>query len=310
MGAGRPDGEAYAPSAAAVSPRTRSAAAPNADPRAHCAATRVEPAPAGGYLARVTPAVANPARRYWAEARAPRYSVTFAVPLFVLYEVLAAVLHTGTGGLRNGADVMLKSPFVAVLGDRGPLVFAGLLAAVSAWLVGRDIRAHGRPRLSMFWLMLLESAALAAAFGVVIGTITTHLLGPLSRLAIQSAPAGQGGGLGGLGPGGGVMVSLGAGLYEELLFRVVLVGALLWGGRKLLGWGRVASGTMAVVGGALVFSAFHYIGPYGDPLQVGSFTFRAVAGLAFSGLYVTRGFGITAWTHALYDLLLVLLGVG
>jgi hypothetical protein len=101
------------------------------------------------------------------------------------------------------------------------------------------------------------------------------------------------------------MVSLGAGLYEELLFRVVLVGALLWGTRKLLGWGPVASGLFATVSGALIFSAFHYVGSYGDAFTVQSFTFRAVAGLAFSGLYVLRGFGITAWTHALYDVFLL-----
>ena len=56
--------------------------------------------------------------------------------------------------------------------------------------------------------------------------------------------------------------------------------------------------------GALIFSAFHYIGPYGEPLELGSFTFRTVAGFLFSGLYVLRGFGITAWTHALYDVFL------
>jgi hypothetical protein len=47
------------------------------------------------------------------------------------------------------------------------------------------------------------------------------------------------------------------------------------------------------------------VGPFGDRLEVGSFVFRTVAGLAFSGLYVTRGFGITAWTHALYDIFLL-----
>jgi hypothetical protein len=53
--------------------------------------------------------------------------------------------------------------------------------------------------------------------------------------------------------------------------------------------------------GAILFSAFHYIGPLGEPMQLESFVFRTLAGLAFSGLYLTRGFGITAWTHALYD---------
>jgi hypothetical protein len=76
--------------------------------------------------------------------------------------------------------------------------------------------------------------------------------------------------------------------------------------RRAFRWSRLASGLFATLVGALVFSAFHYVGPLGDPLELGSFTFRAVAGVLFSGLYLTRGFGITAWTHALYDVLLVL----
>ena len=60
--------------------------------------------------------------------------------------------------------------------------------------------------------------------------------------------------------------------------------------------------------GALIFSAFHYIGPMGDTLEVGSFVFRTVAGLLLSGLFLVRGFGIAAWTHALYDVFLTLRG--
>jgi hypothetical protein len=64
---------------------------------------------------------------------------------------------------------------------------------------------------------------------------------------------------------------------------------------------------LAVVIGAVIFAAFHYIGPFGDPFELQSFTFRMLSGLAFSGLYVLRGFGVTAWTHALYDSFLLLL---
>jgi hypothetical protein len=104
------------------------------------------------------------------------------------------------------------------------------------------------------------------------------------------------------------MVSLGAGLYEELLFRVLVVGALAALARRSWGWAPWAAGALAAVVGALIFSAFHYIGPYGDPLTLGSFTFRAIAGLVFSGLYLVRGFGIAAWSHALYDVVLSVLG--
>src|SRR5262249_26771922 len=103
-----------------------------------------------------------------------------------------------------------------------------------------------------------------------------------------------------------LMLSLGAGIYEELLFRVVLVGLLAWGGAKLLGWRPLVAGSFATIVGALIFSAFHYIGPHGDLLHVYSFVFRALAGFFFRGLYLVRGFGITAWTHALYDVFLLL----
>src|SRR5205814_1079702 len=65
------------------------------------------------------------------------------------------------------------------------------------------------------------------------------------------------------------------------------------------------AGVAATFAGAAIFSAFHYLGPYADRWQLYSFAFRMVAGLFFSGLYLARGFGITAWTHALYDVLLL-----
>ena len=86
----------------------------------------------------------------------------------------------------------------------------------------------------------------------------------------------------------------------------LLVTGIAAGARIILGFGPRASGLIAAVSGAVIFSAFHYIGPYGDRLELQSFVFRALSGLAFSGLYLLRGFGITAWTHALYDAFLLL----
>src|SRR2546430_5591291 len=77
--------------------------------------------------------------------------------------------------------------------------------------------------------------------------------------------------------------------------------------RALAGWTPRAAGIAATVVGAGIFSAFHYLGPFGDRFQIYSFVFRMIAGLFFSALYLLRGFGITAWTHALYDVSLLLL---
>jgi hypothetical protein len=238
-------------------------------------------------------------RTYWRQSRAHRYSLLFALPLLVAYEVLAAILgHGETQAIRNGADVLLKTAFMAVLGEHGPLVFGVLLIAVALWLVIRDMRAHGS-RLSprIFAGMMAESIVLALAFGIVVSTITSQVLAPFA--ALVQTPMQE------LGLMTQLMVSLGAGLYEELLFRVLLVGAIAALGVRALRWRPLTAGIVAVGVGALVFSAFHYIGPFGDRLEAGSFTFRLIAGIFFSALFVTRGFGITAWTHALYDVFLL-----
>ena len=236
---------------------------------------------------------------YWQLSRSPRYTILFAVPLILAYEGLAWLLEGGaTTGVRNGADVLLKSLFLTLGGGRGLLLFDLILIGIGVTLVWRD---RGPLRPGIFLGMLGEAVGLALLFGAVAGLLTALLLRGPSVLAL--------GGLKGLGLSTQVMLSLGAGIYEELLFRVILVSGLAWLARRAFGWLPGAASLFAVVVGALIFSAFHYVGPYGDAWQLQSFVFRFVAGLLFSGLFVLRGFGITAWTHALYDVFLSVAGV-
>ncbi|HVH67081.1 MAG TPA: CPBP family glutamic-type intramembrane protease [Gemmatimonadales bacterium] len=238
---------------------------------------------------------------YWRVSRAPRYSLPFALPLLVFYQALAVLLAHGPRSVRNGADVILQGLFTAVAGTWGPLVFMLCVIGGGVWLVTRDMRVHGsRLKAAVFFGMLGESIVLAASCGLFVGGVTSGVLGLLQTLALAPPPRA-------LDWWTHLMVSLGAGIYEELLFRVLLVGALATAARALLGWRPLPAGAAATLLGAAIFSAFHYIGPYGDRLQLYSFVFRMVAGLFFSALYLTRGFGITAWTHALYDVSLLVL---
>lgn len=225
------------------------------------------------------------------------------MPLLLLYELAAFALSGDTSaGVRNGADVVLKSLFLSLGGQHGLLVFNVILLGVAAVLVGRDLRAS-RDGVSgrVFLGMAVESVVGALVFGLVAGTLTALLLRAPVLLAAQMQA---------LDLPTQLVISLGAGIYEELLFRVLLVGSLAWVARRAFGWGPWPAGILAVLLGALIFSAFHYIGPYGDPLELPSFTFRAVAGVLFSAMYLLRGLGITAWTHALYDVFLTVLAVG
>ena len=236
---------------------------------------------------------------YWEVSRAPRYSLLFALPLLVLYQVLATLEPVGRqGSLRNGADVVLESLFVALVGRQGPLLFMACLIAGGLWLVVRDMRKHGGSlRGTVFALMLVESCGLAFCFGMAVAALTSQLVHPPTMML--QAPAET------LGWGSRIMLSVGAGIYEELLFRVVLVTALAWIGHTVLGWRATVAGVWATLLGAVLFSAAHYVGAYGDRLTLYSFVFRMIAGVFFSALYLLRGFGITAWTHALYDVLLL-----
>lgn len=239
------------------------------------------------------------ASSYWRDTRAPRYSLLYALPLLLGYEGLAFLLSgDAISGVRNGADVLLKSAFLWLGGRDGLLVFGIALVTVASVLIWRDVRRGGTITGRYFLGMMAESVLYALVFGVVTGTLTGLILhaatplstGPMAGLELPTQ----------------LMISLGAGLYEELLFRVLLVSLLARLARVVFGWLPGASGVFAVLVGALIFSAFHYVGPYGDALELGSFTFRAVAGVLFSALYLLRGFGITAWTHALYDVFLSL----
>ena len=234
-------------------------------------------------------------------SRTHSYSLALAVPLLLLYEAGAVwVARTSDVPLRNGADVLLRTLLAAGGVQTTLALTALLLLVVLALVVSERRRAPAPLRGGVFVGMLAESAVYALLFGVVVGTATQWVMQGIG------APLSADGGMMARVPlAQGIVLSLGAGIYEELLFRVLLAGGLFvlftQGGLP-----RVRSGVFAALLSALAFSAFHYLGPYGDPWALSSFTFRFLAGLAFSALFLLRGFGIAAWTHALYDVFLLL----
>jgi hypothetical protein len=224
---------------------------------------------------------------YFQLSRSPHYGLVFAIPLLVAYEGLALFLnHSDLYGIRNSADVFLKL-FLAYMGIHG---FFGIGAAMIVALILLRV-VGGKPRLGpirlgvLLW-MLAESLVYSLVFGAIVSAMTRLLLAqpfPLTRSAQ-------------------ILVSLGAGIYEEFVFRVLLLAGLVFFLHRLLRLQQHVAYGVAAILGAVLFSAFHYLGPFGDPLQLPSFVFRCIAGLILTGLYLARGYGITAYTHSLYDL--------
>ena len=76
---------------------------------------------------------------------------------------------------------------------------------------------------------------------------------------------------------------------------------------RVVGMRRFFALAVALGVSSFLFSAAHHIPPYGDPLQLGVFTFRLLAGVFFGLLFWFRGFAVAAYTHALYDIYVLIL---
>jgi membrane protease YdiL (CAAX protease family) len=238
---------------------------------------------------------------YLRRSRSAWYSFLFVLPLLALYHVGVVLTNLGQGGvIVNGADAMLQAALRGV-GVGGWLSSAWFLAAIIGLAIYRKdpLARKERLRAPTFGLMLGESAVYAGLFGGIVASIVRALM-PWVDTDLQLGPS--------LGIGRALTLSLGAGIYEEMVFRVLLMGGLFWLARRLFAAKPGAAALGAVVVSSLIFSLFHYIGPMRDGFQIASFTFRFVAGLALAGLYQARGFGIAAYTHALYDVLVVMGG--
>ncbi|MDZ7772519.1 MAG: CPBP family intramembrane glutamic endopeptidase [Balneolaceae bacterium] len=232
--------------------------------------------------------------RYFRDTHTLLYSYLIALPLLLLYEILIVISQpNAAGAVRISVDVWIRTLFTWL--GTGVLSITLILAALAGIvIVWRERDKLSTLRGGYFAGMLLESTVYALALAMLISS----LVGGVVQLLQDTA------GVEALTTLQQVALSLGAGLYEELFFRVVLVGGLYFVARRLLDK-RWLAFALSVVTAALIFSGVHYVGALGDTFTLGSFLFRFLFGLALNAIYLWRGFGVAAWTHAIYDIMVV-----
>ena len=224
---------------------------------------------------------------YWRYSRSAYYSAVAALPLLVIFEILIVLSQSRYWGIRNAADVWIRTFLMAFDLQAQHITF--VLIGISLALIPiAKSRARGiKLKANYFALMFAECLAFSMVLGVVLQSIL--------RL----------GGLSSGGPGSGLMqnlaLSVGAGLFEEIIFRVILLNLLYLLLSTLLRK-KVVTAVVSVLLASFLFSLSHYVGTMADTWQLYSFIFRWGAGLLFTLLYFIRGFAITAYTHALYAL--------
>jgi hypothetical protein len=228
----------------------------------------------------------------------------FVVPVLLLYQV-----GTFLTDQRNGVDWVTTLLFR--LQARSEQAFLVLSVVMLGGVLGLYLHLRRRQRfqLRMLGPVLLESGVYAFLMGNAILLVMTQLLG----LEPPSVALFEGTGArapvwsveGELSLGMVLFISAGAGLHEELVFRVLLFGGLLSLLRRGLSVGPALSLVLALGASAALFSYAHHLPPHGEPFTVFAFVFRLLAGVVFGLLYHVRGFATAVYTHFLYDVLVL-----
>jgi len=245
---------------------------------------------------------------YWQEARRPLVALLFLLPLLAWYEIGVMSLGAETPAARNGADCWMRS-WLMYMGLAHHWVLPVLVVgALLSWHLSRSDR--WRCSLETLGGMFAESLLFAVLL-ILLGQILSISFRSYG-LETASIPALATGGV-----GQRAVSFIGAGIYEEVLFRLAAIPVGFYLFRAML-IPRAPSAILSVCVTSTLFALAHYLGSdtgfapstivdaawsvADDPAAWYGFTFRLTAGLCFSALFLLRGFGITVGAHAIYDI--------
>jgi hypothetical protein len=233
------------------------------------------------------------ARGYFARSELPLTSLIFVLPLVVIYEF-------GTRYLTTAAQSGLDQEIIAFRNIQAFFALFGIngrhLPAIA--VVGILLACHIARRDP--WTVHLFTLGGMALESVLLGLPLIGLSVLLARYFPLSAT-----GAGAMGSvKDNLIMSVGAGVYEELVFRLALFALLSLLLKDALRMRRAWSYLLVVVISAVCFSAYHYLSPT-EHFRARTFAFRTLAGIYFGLLFIIRGFGVTAGCHAAYDIMIL-----
>ncbi len=229
----------------------------------------------------------TPLNAYLKETSDLRLSLLLVLPLLLIYEGAMAIAQVP---VRNSAEVAVLHLFDA-LPWPGPtavrlVIFAVLIIALTVLASGRRIKAGRIP------ILLGESFVLALVLGPLLGWML-DTIGLSNGMPVQgSAPLWH-----------PLLLSVGAGVWEELVFRLGLLGGITFICIKVFRIGKPESLVLAIVISSLAFALYHHAGLHGEPIVGHRFAFRAIAGTILGILFVLRGLAVVVYMHVFYDLL-------
>jgi hypothetical protein len=252
---------------------------------------------------------------YARRTRQSTYTLALVVPFLAIYEVglVALRLTHGDFHARNGADAMIRFVLFPLGVQRAGTVgafawsLASILVLVVCYLVWRS-REPGREPVQKRYVAWLYAESAGWALVLFLGSLA-FFSGALRTDTERAAAEG-----GRPSVASELVFNAGAGVYEELVFRVLLVLVLAMVFTRIMHVEKPMGAVAAAVAAAVVFSLMHFgarpgADPWGGDGFMALFVFRLAAGLFFSLLFCFRSFGVAVAAHALYDNMVTVSGV-
>ena len=232
-------------------------------------------------------------RGYWSATRCPLPCIVFIAPLLAAYEF--GLIFSAGATTRAGADAWARQALQAI-GFTDNL-FPPLLLVIG--LLAWQVTDHQNWRFSPWHQvgMALESLVLALGLIGLSRLVDLGLTHVETRKLLEASN----------GANSSWICYLGAGIYEEAIFRLALIPLLFWG-LRLIQAPNVMAGTLAVTTSSLVFALAHHVGIPGESFTWFAFIFRWAAGVYFAWIFLARGFAVAVGTHAAYDVMVGRLG--
>ena len=208
---------------------------------------------------------------YLLKSKTSFYSFLFTLPLFFLYEINILFLSwDDILVVRNGADFLMRNILESFdiygLYGLGLVFFLGLLVTY-IFFIKEDQQQE--VNVNFLFIMLAESMLWSVVLYFLLFKFMVLLMNPVGKTILQQ-----------------VTLAIGAGIYEEFLFRVLLIAGL----SGILGfvfmWDKTFKNIIAVVLSGGIFSAFHFMGEYGDFFSMELFLIRFFAGLILSLIHI------------------------
>lgn len=226
--------------------------------------------------------------QYLRSSRTIHYGLILTLPLLAIYEIgILFLFKNAFFEMRNSGEILLRS-FFDWLGLSNPNIISGILLCVFIIVMVRGYQIEKKPgiKADYFIYMLLESMFWGAVLFICLQLFTQI---PLQIVTLEDKLA-------------NMNLAVGAGIYEELIFRMVLIGALLVLFREGFAIPQKWSIPMSIFISALIFAAFHlFMEVYSFPI----YSQRVLGGIFLGTLYWYRGYGITVYAHIIFNILIL-----